>query len=305
MSAHGVLLVDKPSGITSHDVVARVRRWLGIKAVGHAGTLDPMATGLLVLLVGEATKISDYLLRGNKGYQLKLKLGIETDSLDITGEVLQTKSTEYLELTQIQKCLNGMVGELELAVPKFSAIKVKGKKLLEKARANENFEVPTRSMEFFDLSVHGFNKSEIECEFYCSKGSYVRSWVNELGKQLGCGATLTELRRIFSAPYSVEKATPLTDLETSSLENCPSFIPLESCLEDWEAVTVCGRDEVLMRNGQIPVSLAKRLIFQQKMVNRRQQALGIRVFQGSSGTLSSLLEVQPNRNPKIKRVFRY
>ncbi|MCB0390989.1 MAG: tRNA pseudouridine(55) synthase TruB [Bdellovibrionales bacterium] len=305
MNHHGVLLLDKPAGITSHDVVARVRRILSTKAVGHAGTLDPMATGLLVLLIGEATKISDYLLNGTKGYDLELKFGLKTDTLDVTGQILEEKSTESLKLEAIECEAENLTGELELAVPKYSAIKVNGKKLLEKARAQETFDAPTRLMNFFKLELQSFNRQELSCRFFCSKGSYVRSWVQELGERLDCGATLSYLRRIYSSPYKIEQAMSLEALEQTPIATCSSFIPLSQCLQDWEAVTVSGRDEKLMRNGQVPSDLAKRLIFQQKIANAQKKNLGIRVFQASSGTLASLLEMQPNKSPKIKRVFRY
>ncbi|MCB0357407.1 MAG: hypothetical protein KDD40_10385, partial [Bdellovibrionales bacterium] len=170
-----------------------------------------------------------------------------------------------------------------------------------------DFAVPTRKMKFYNLKINKISKESVECSFKCSKGSYVRSWVSMIGQKLACGATVQELCRIYSAPYSLEKATPLVELEqmVAPIWKSPSFISLENCLSDWEAVTLSGRDEKLINNGQVPSSLAKRLIFQQKIANLENKKLGIRIFQASSGTLASLLELQPMQQPKIKRVFRY
>ena len=304
--SHGILLVDKPSGLTSHDVVAKMRRALGTKSIGHAGTLDPLATGLMVLLVGEATKISDYLLNGEKGYRVKIRFGMETDSLDITGQVTKVFPNFDLNSNQIENKMQELMGTLQLQVPKFSATKIGGEKLLQKALRHEDFEAPIKEMRFYDLKIFEVQSDSATCEFKCSKGSFVRSWVQELGVQLGCGAVVEELRRYYSQPFDVSQTTTLMDLlNLSSQEISNLLIPLENCLLDWDAMTVNGKDERLMKNGQVPNELTKRLIFQQKLANRTLQSLGIRVFQASDGMLSSLIEVQPFKEPKIKRVFRY
>lgn len=303
---HGLLLIDKPSGMTSHDVVAKVRRWIGSKAVGHAGTLDPLATGLMVVLLGEATKISDYLLTGDKGYRVKVRFGIETDSLDITGQTLKKIDNLDLNKSLVESTILSLQGPLILSVPRFSAVKVKGETLLQKTLKEKEFLPPEREMSFYDLKLLEISMDSAICEFRCSKGSYVRSWVQKLGELLGCGATVEELRRFFSSPYSLAQAIQLEDLLKGDMAACgSSFVPLSECLLDWEAFTVIGKEERLMTNGQIPNELSKRLIFQQKMVNKSRIPRGVRIFQGSSGRLSSLVEIQPCREPKIKRVFRY
>lgn len=292
--------------MTSHDVVARIRRILKIKAVGHAGTLDPLATGLMILLIGEATKISDYLLNNTKSYRVKIKLGLETDSLDITGKILSQKSTENISDSNVQDVVKSLTGELELPVPKFSAVKVDGKKLLDRALKNEEFNVPLRKMEFYNIQLLSNDTNIFEYELSCTKGSFIRSWVHELGQRLGCGAVVEELRRTKSDPYFIDSSSTLSELEAlDSLEKGKSYIPLENCLLNWEALTVSGRDEKLISNGQVPNALVKRLIFQQKIANKFQKSFGIRIYKASSGELASLLELEPYKNPKIKRIFKY
>ena len=304
--SHGLLLVDKPSGLTSHDVVSRARKYLGIKNIGHAGTLDPLATGLIILLIGEATKISDYLLNNQKSYRVKAKLGVETDSLDITGNLISQNTTDHIVMPAIRDAFMELEGTIDLPVPKFSAVKRDGKKLLERARNNEEFEPPVRPMTFFDIELLDFNPAYLVCNLSCSKGSFIRSWVHKLGQILGCGATVEELRRTHSDPYSEQQACQLKDLESNAdIEECSSFISLDRCLQDWEALTVTGRDEKLILNGQVPNSLSKRLIYQQKMANQIRQPIGVRIYQASSGSLASLIELEPYQSPKIKRIFRY
>lgn len=303
---HGLILVDKPTGMTSHDVVAKVRRWLGTKAIGHAGTLDPLATGLMVLLIGEATKISDYILTGDKGYRVKIRFGIETDSLDVTGQVTKTFSSWTHVPERVEQIMKSLMGSHVLPIPKFSATKINGETMLQKTLKNEEFEAPSKEMNFYDLNILENNSEFAICEFKCSKGSFVRAWVQNLGELLGYGATVEELNRFYSQPFQVSEAKSLENLLGMNPKELTNIIiPLQSCLLDWEAMTVSGKDEKLMQNGQVPNELAKRLIFQQKLSNSTKKTIGVRVFQGSNGLLSSIIEVQPFKNLKIKRVFRY
>ncbi|MCB0420165.1 MAG: tRNA pseudouridine(55) synthase TruB [Bdellovibrionales bacterium] len=313
---HGLLLVDKPEGMTSHDVVARIRRVLGIKAVGHTGTLDPMASGLMVLLLGEATKISDYLLNGDKGYALAVQLGVRTDSLDRTGEVL-SKETVDIPMEKIQSAIESLQGSHELLIPKFSAKKVDGKKLYEYARKSVEIDWPSKEMSFFDFKEIEIQADSFQLEMKCSKGSFIRSWSSQVGENLRVGATLTSLRRVYSHPYQIGEAIPLDDLEAAvhlmreegqnvlPLKTCfpESFIPLVESLPTLKGLTVVGKNERLLRNGQVPSEIKKRLVPEQKEVNKRKAGVWMKAISGRTGQLLAILELQPQKQVKTKRIF--
>lgn len=183
---HGVLLINKSAGMTSHDVVAKVRRALSTREVGHAGTLDPMARGLMVLLIGEATKLSHYVLEREKAYSLRAQLGIVTDTLDTSGATLETKPVLSSEFS-VREAALALQGELSLPVPIYSAVKVQGQRLHEYARKEQDVVVPMKLMKFFDLDVTAQGPDWIDLNLRCSKGSYVRSWVHLLGQKLAAG----------------------------------------------------------------------------------------------------------------------
>lgn len=302
MKFDGVLLVDKPGGMTSHDVVGRLRRLLKRKDIGHAGTLDPLATGLLVILIGKATKLSDYLLNGDKAYRTTVRLGVETDTDDMDGEVTKESPLNHSLMELEEKALQ-LSGKLTLKVPIYSAIKVKGKKLYEKAREGEDFTPPVRPMEFRDLKIEDLTQEKITLSFACSKGSYVRAWAKTLGENLGCGATVQLLRRIKSEPYLVENAIKLEKLEELGGENLPSlegFIPLNQCLPDWPSLKVEGLDEKLVLNGQIPRRLERYMELEFSGIEGLQ---GVKLLSKRQNQLIALLEFQAPLGFKIRRVF--
>ncbi len=217
---NGILLVNKPKGITSHDVVAKLRRVLSTKAVGHAGTLDPMAQGLLILLLGEATKFSNYIMGQDKKYSAEIQLGIETDSWDAEGELLtsakdfEQKKLDFSE-DDIKSVVESLKGDLNFQVPVHSAIKIKGKKLYDYARQGKAIQVPTRLMKFYkaqykgsrfnDYYIHGtdFKTQIVSVDLECEKGSYIRSWVHHFGQNLGCGAMMSGLIRHQSGDFAL------------------------------------------------------------------------------------------------------
>lgn len=301
---HGLLLINKPSGITSHDVVARVRRILKTREVGHAGTLDPLASGLMVLLIGEGTKISDYVLTGDKGYRVGVRFGIATDTFDLDGQVLREEAVD-LAAHQIQAAGQKLTGDFDWPVPIFSAVRKDGQKLYEIARRGESVELPIKRMKFWDFSVIETSPNSLEAEIYCSKGSYIRTWVVELGKLLNVPSTVARLHRIYSAPYWVKQTITLEDLEKADLA-APNlaFIPLSEALPGLQAMTIQGKDERLMLSGQVSFDLERRLIFEQKAVNRSNQPKPVKILSGQSGQLLALLELNPGRKIKIKRVFK-
>lgn len=295
---HGLLLINKPAGITSHDVVDRVRKILKIKEVGHCGTLDPMATGLLVLAVGEGTKLVSVLTEGDKGYQGAVQFGLDTDTLDVTGQVVRTTPFPQ-DLEFVKRCALALQGPLELKVPRFSAIKVEGQKLYEKARREQAFEPPTRNMSIFNLQVTEILSTGFKFSFECSKGTYVRSWVQALGEQLGVGATLSQLHRTLSWPYQIEQAIDLSNL--SLTESTAAFIPLAFALPEWPLLRVFQFDQHLLRNGQISKGLKAQLI---RLFQPDRPFAGVRVFAGAENRLLALIGLEADRGFFIKRVFK-
>lgn len=310
---NGLLLIDKSQGMTSHDVVAKARRILGIRAIGHAGTLDPLASGLLVLLVGEGTKVSDFLLTGDKGYEVVVRLGQRTDSMDITGQVIEEKPVMVSD-DEIRRAVEGLEGVLRLAVPVHSAVKVDGRKLYELAhRGQTPVEVPVREMTFTNLNVGEILRLpegpvEVRVRMRCSKGSFVRSWANEVGSRLGCGGTVAALRRVFSEPFEVSQAMTLEDLEQRWGARSerhgrvlqPAWVPLKDSLPRFPRIDVAGQDEVLMRNGQISKNV-QALLLQQ--IRLGEVPLPVRIVSRDSDDLVALLTAEAGQFYKIRRVF--
>ncbi len=307
----GLLLVDKQPGCTSHDVVARARRILNTKAVGHAGTLDPLASGLLILLIGEGTKVSDYILNGDKAYVVRAKLGVRTDTYDTDGKVLSEQAVD-VSLVQIQAAVKSLEGDIELEVPVHSAVKVDGKKLYELARAGQKVEAPMRKMGFYNLEILAHGEDFVDVKMLCSKGTFVRAWVNALGEKLGCGATVSSLRRVFSAPFKVDQALTLEEIEERWSKRplgervdgavvAPSWVPLRESLPAFKVAWVEGHDEKLLRNGQISKGLQAQLL---KFVSLDGTAPpGVRVLSRETQEMVAILLAAPGEFYKIKRVF--
>lgn len=294
---NGLLLVNKPSGLTSHDVVARVRRILGTKEVGHSGTLDPLASGLMVLLIGEATKLSSYVTEGDKSYKVSLKLGVTTDTLDSTGTVLNEKPVTTAP-EEVVKTAQSLSGDFNLPIPMFSAKKVDGKKLYEYARAGEAIEQPSKVMKFWNI----MSSSPFEYSLSCSKGSFIRSWVQLLGEKMGCGATMTGLIRTGSHSFQLTDAKTLEELESLGAATVSSFlVPLDSALKGVKSIRVKGQDAGLMRNGQISHSLRSQLIAR---FNPSEDRL-IQILPEEKGKLLALVGLEEGRGFAIKRVFNY
>lgn len=212
----GILLVDKPQGITSHDVVARMRRVLRMKKIGHAGTLDPMATGLLLILVGKATKVSQYLMSLDKEYTGTVKLGITTDSQDAEGEVVVERPVPEITEDEIKTQMETFLGDQYQTPPMFSAKKVNGQALYKLARQGKTIE---REPRVIRISRFDLTKFELPCVSFVvgnSKGAYIRTVAHDLGEKIGCGGHLCELRRTLVGKFSVEKSDTLEEIEKMS-----------------------------------------------------------------------------------------
>jgi tRNA pseudouridine55 synthase len=209
----GILLVDKPSGPTSHDIVDRVRRRFGLKRVGHCGTLDPLATGLLVLVIGKATKLSERLMGDDKEYEGTLKLGVATDSQDADGAVLAEKPVPPLTAAQVEEAFAAFRGDILQVPPMVSAKKVAGVPLYKLARKGKEVERKSRLVHVFRLDILRSEPPEVDFRMLCTKGTYVRTLCHDLGAKLGCGGHLARLRRTASGKFRIENARKLDEIE--------------------------------------------------------------------------------------------
>lgn len=254
---NGILLIDKPAGMTSHSVISRLRRKTGIKKMGHVGTLDPSATGLLVVCIGHATKISSFLTISDKMYRTDVCLGKTTTTYDTEGEIVSEKNAEHITKQNILDLLSSFEGEQEQIPPMFSAVKIAGKKLYQYARANQEVDVPSRKVNVESFRLISFSNPLVTLEIACSKGTYVRSLVHDLGQKLGVGASVITIRRLKSGAFTLEHAAKLEDVLEMDLEKITErVVPVSQVLENhFHTVMVEKKDEDLILHGvQFPKS---------------------------------------------------
>lgn len=225
----GLLLVDKPSGLTSHDVVARIRRQFRIPKVGHGGTLDPMATGLLILLLGKGTKISERVMGHDKTYEGILRLGIETDSQDADGQVVAEHDPAAVTAEQVAAQMKARLGDQMQTPPMVSAIKIKGVPLYKLARKGQTVERPPKLIHVYRFDLLDFTPPDVRFVVECTKGTYIRTLAHDMGRSLGVGAHLVQLRRTRIGRFDIARATPLDELlARPSLKD--QIIPLATAL---------------------------------------------------------------------------
>ncbi len=221
----GILLVDKPVGITSHDIVDRLRRKLKMKKIGHAGTLDPLATGLMIMLIGKATKVSQFLISLDKSYDGEFLLGVETDSQDADGEVVSEKPvTDDVDQEKVEEEMKSFLGDQYQTPPMFSAKKIDGVPLYKMARKGKTVEREPRFIRINELSLTKWNSPKGEFSMACSKGTYVRTVLHDLGQKLGCGAHLIALRRTKIDQFDIQNAKPLEEIESMPLGEFQSLL---------------------------------------------------------------------------------
>lgn len=220
----GLLFVDKPAGLTSHDVVSRIRRIYRMKKVGHAGTLDPMATGLLILLLGRATKASNFLMSQAKTYEGAFRLGVTTDSQDADGEVVEEREVPAVSEEEMRKLFEGFLGDQYQTPPMFSAKKIKGVPLYKLARKGQEVEREPRFITIKAFELLGFEPPDIRFRIDVSKGTYVRTVAHDLGQKLGCGAHLTSLRRTAIGDMPVDRAVTLDTLQEAPPSQLGRFL---------------------------------------------------------------------------------
>ncbi len=225
---NGVLVVDKPSGCTSHDVVQRVRKAIRQRSVGHAGTLDPLATGVLVVAIGEATKLVSHLQSDDKRYAVTIALGAETDSLDADGAVTESAEVPAFDSADVERALESFIGRHPQEAPKLSAIKVEGRPLHRRVRSGESVQAPVREVELYTATVDAVGPSEISLCIHCEKGFYVRSLARDLARKLGTLGHVKTLRRTASGVFRIEDALDGDGLTAEAIEE--RLIPLrEAC----------------------------------------------------------------------------
>ncbi len=257
----GVLVVDKPIGLTSHDVVQIIRRGTGIRRAGHTGTLDPRASGVLVILIGPAVRLSEYVSASDKRYQATIRLGSSTDTYDSEGVITSSSDIGDITEEQFDEILQKFVGEMEQVPPPYSAIKVKGRKAYEMARKGEEVELEPRIINVYSLEILEWAPPEAVIDVYCSSGTYVRSLANDLGKDLGTGAHLVGLRRTKSGRFTLRDAVPLRRLqEAFDAGNWYKYlIPAAEALADWPMVELDADQVELIRHGhRVPVETVQK-----------------------------------------------
>lgn len=254
---HGILLLDKRLGVSSNRALQEVRHLFNANKAGHTGSLDPLATGLLPLCFGEATKVSGLMLDDNKRYQVVVQLGVMTDTGDREGAVIETKPVPELSIDEIHACLEKFTGEIDQIPPMYSALKHHGKKLYELAREGKTVERKARHITIFELKLLSDAQAlasqpdQLTLEVYCSKGTYIRSLAEDIGHTLGCGGTVNELRRLEAGQFNIEQAKTieqLTAMDQRSLFEC--LIKVDKPLEALPAVQLSEAQTVCIKQGQ-------------------------------------------------------
>ena len=244
---NGIVIVDKPQGWTSQDVTARLRRVFNTRRIGHGGTLDPMATGVLPVFVGRATRRVEFFEHAEKTYETVLRLGISTDTEDISGTVL-TEQDAFVTGEQLEEVLANFRGEILQVPPMYSALKVGGQKLVDLARKGKEVERQKRPITIHELRLLGMDTDGIHLRVRCSKGTYIRTLCKDIGEALGCGGCMAALRRVQAGEYTIDEAVPLqTLLETEDPE--PYLRPVDTMFRQYDAITLTEKQELRCRNG--------------------------------------------------------
>ena len=251
----GIVIVDKPRGWTSQDVTARLRRVFGTRRIGHGGTLDPMATGVLPVFVGRATRGVEFFEHAEKTYETVLRFGITTDTEDMTGTVLTEENVSFTE-EQLQETLAAFRGEILQVPPMYSALKVNGQKLCDLARKGKTVERQPRPITIHELSLVERGENTLRLRVRCSKGTYIRTLCKDIGENLGCGGCMESLRRVAAGEYTIDEAVPLqTLLDTEKPEKYLRGV--DTMFRNYPAVTLTANQETRCRNGNaFSVSLA-------------------------------------------------
>ncbi len=247
----GIFNIHKATGMTSHDVVARIRRLLKQRRVGHAGTLDPAASGVLPICVGQGTRVAEYLSESGKEYRATLIFGVETDTYDAEGEITRTASTAHLDLAVIEQALARFRGPLMQVPPRFSAIKIQGQAAYKRTRAGEELTLAARPVEITHLEIVAWNSPTLVLDVACSKGTYIRSLAHDLGQALDCGAHLGGLVRTRSGPFRLEESITLEQLAEACEQNQASIHiqPADRALASYPALKCSAEEAARVHHG--------------------------------------------------------
>jgi len=250
-NVHGILLLDKRLGVSSNQALQEVKRLLNAAKAGHTGSLDPLATGLLPLCFGEATKVSGMMLDDDKRYRVVIRLGVLTDTGDAEGAVLETKPVPEITQAMLDACLQRFTGELDQVPPMYSALKLNGKKLYELAREGKTVERKARRITIYALKQLDFERDRLTLEVFCSKGTYIRSLAEDIGAHFGCGGTVAELRRLQAGMFDLDQAFTIEQLramDAQQLDAC--LLAVDVPLHALPAVELQDVDAGKIRNGQ-------------------------------------------------------
>lgn len=296
---HGVINIHKEKGYTSHDVVAKLRGIVGQKKIGHTGTLDPDATGVLPVCLGKATKLCDMLTDKNKTYETVMLLGKVTDTQDISGNVLCENSTDKLDEESVKKAILSFVGDYMQVPPMYSALKVNGKKLYELAREGVEVERKARPVTILEIQIKEINLPRVRMEVSCSKGTYIRTLCHDIGEKLGCGACMEELIRTRVSRFKLEDSLTLSQVqelkEAGKLEEV--LVPIDEMFSDYEAITLKEEFMSFVYNGNtfLPKHLKSRIeLSDGKMV---------RVYDNKSNFIAIYKFIKEKYIFKIEKMF--
>lgn len=249
---HGILLLDKRLGISSNRALQEVKRLYNANKAGHTGSLDPLATGLLPVCLGAATKISEFLLNDHKRYQVTVQLGIRTDTGDMEGAVVETLPVPELTQADIKTVLQKFTGAIDQVPPMYSALKQNGKKLYELARAGLTVERPARCITIYELTLLALHKDALDLEVHCSKGTYIRTLAEDIGKALGCCATVKALRRVHTGDFRIEQAISFEQLERlDEQQMLDKLLAVDTPLQSFPAIYLDERQSDCVKQGQI------------------------------------------------------
>lgn len=294
-SVHGILNIDKPPGITTMDVVRRIKRASGQKRVGHGGTLDPLATGVVHVCLGQATRMMEYVIDSTKEYQAQVELGAETDTYDALGEVNQRGDASAVTLQDVQVALESFKGAIEQVPPMYSALKRQGKRLYELARAGMEVERAPRKVEVQSIDLSSWNPPVFTLTVGCGRGFYMRSLAHDLGRALGCGAHLKSLVRLRSGSFKITEAMQLEDAEESFADGTwvDALYAPDAVVSHLRAAIIEKRLEEMIRHGR-PLPKGARIPFSEPSEQCRAYALDGR-FLGILSFNASLGQWQPDR----------
>jgi tRNA pseudouridine55 synthase len=253
-NVRGIPLLDKPLGITSNSALQDVKRIFKAQKAGHTGSLDPLADGLLPICFGAATKVSAFLLDADKHYLVRVKLGVTTTTADAEGEVLETKPVDGISESNIQNVLPEFTGDIEQIPPMYSALKHKGERLYKLARDGIEVEREPRQVTIHNITMHGYSAPEFDLDVHCSKGTYIRTLAEDIGKKLGCGAHVTALRRTGVGPYGADNMVSMEQIKQAAEDGFYALddllLPIDSALDAWPEVKLTPDGTFYLKQGQ-------------------------------------------------------